>query len=100
MIRMYLLGEPRPVGLFGREEALLRLRYFAEPSSCFLVRARHRIFPQLSWGIMRHRRHLRNLDSKEGAISVYFIDYKSLECQHKSPTFLGNCEGPWDETEH
>src|SRR5882757_9897696 len=41
MVRMHLFGEPRPDGLFGREKALLRLGYFEQSSSGFLVRTRH-----------------------------------------------------------
>jgi hypothetical protein len=42
MVRMHLFGEPRPDGLFGREKALLRLGYFEQSSSGFLVRTRQR----------------------------------------------------------
>jgi len=36
MIGVRLLGEPRPNGLLGGEEALLGLGYFMEPSRGFL----------------------------------------------------------------
>src|SRR5579864_7338154 len=53
MVGVRLLGEPRPSGLLGGEEALLGLGYLAEPSRGFFIRSWHYIFPQLSWGIMR-----------------------------------------------
>jgi|HubBroStandDraft_4_1064222.scaffolds.fasta_scaffold03573_1 hypothetical protein len=37
MVRMDLFGEPGPHGLFGCEKALLRLGYFEESSSGFLI---------------------------------------------------------------
>jgi hypothetical protein len=55
MVGVRLLGEPRPSGLLGGEEALLGLGYFMEPPGGFFIRSCHCIFPQLSWGIMRHR---------------------------------------------
>src|SRR5579864_5238216 len=54
MVGVRLLGEPRASGLFGGEEALLGLGHFMEPSRSFFIRSWHYIFPQLSWGIMRH----------------------------------------------
>jgi hypothetical protein len=41
VVRMHLFGEPRLDGLFGCKKALLRLGYFEESSSGFLVRTRH-----------------------------------------------------------
>ena len=53
MVGVRLLGEPRPSGLLGGEEALLGLGYLVEPSRGFFIRSWHYIFPQLSWGVMR-----------------------------------------------
>src|ERR1700740_1278024 len=53
MVGVRLLGEPRPSGLLGCEEALLGLGYLVEPSRGFFIRSWHYIIPQLSWGIMR-----------------------------------------------
>ena len=41
MTGVRLLGEPRPNGVFGGEEALLGLGDFMEPSGSFFVRSRH-----------------------------------------------------------
>jgi hypothetical protein len=68
MVGVRLLGEPRPSGLLGGEEALLGLGYFMEPSGGFFIRSWHYIFPQLSWGIMHHRRSRGNRD---GALAYH-----------------------------
>src|SRR5256885_1934677 len=44
VVRMYLFGEPGPDGLFGCEKALLRLGYFEESPSGFLIRTRKKGF--------------------------------------------------------
>jgi hypothetical protein len=55
--RMYMVGvrllcETCSDGLFGCEEALLRLRYLAKPSGGLFVRSRHCTYPRLSRGSM------------------------------------------------
>ena len=75
MVRMHLFGEPRPDGLFGREKALLRLGYFEQSSSGFLVRTRHCIIPQLCWGIMHPNSSAAQLDPAE---FMYITDYKQV----------------------
>jgi hypothetical protein len=54
MIGVRFLSEPRSDGLLGREESLLRLSYFMEPSRSLFVRSQHCTNPQLYWGIMHH----------------------------------------------
>ncbi len=63
------------VGLFGREKALLRLGYFEQSSSGFLVRTRHCIIPQLCWGIMHQNGSAAQLDPAE---FMYVTNYKQV----------------------
>ena len=73
VVRMYLFGEPGPDGLFGCEKALLRLGYFEESPSGFLIRTSHCIIPQLSWGIMYPNGPVRK---SKPADRMYLIDSK------------------------
>jgi hypothetical protein len=55
---MDLFGEPGPHGLFGCEKALLRLGYFEESSSGFLIYKDQPLHnPQLSWSIAQSPFH-------------------------------------------
>src|SRR6267154_687694 len=95
MVRMHLFGEPRPDGRFGREKALLRLGYFEQSSSGFLVRTRHCIIPQLCWGIMHPNGSAAQLEPAE---FMYFTDSKQVnkKVSHPQfPNFLGGlCKAP------
>src|SRR5712672_103372 len=82
MVRMHLSGEPRPDGLFGREKALLRLGYFEQSSSGFLVRTRDCIITQLCRGIMHPNGSAAQLEPAE---FMYFTDSKQVNKKVSAP---------------
>jgi len=89
VVGVRLLGEPRPSGLLGGEEALLGLGYFMEPSGGFFIRSWHYIFPQLSWGIMRYGCGRRQVTSRITLFLQGLTGIRGIQSVAYSPNFLG-----------